>query len=186
MMVRDFIMILLIFISFNLFGQEKLTKIKIEKELEFKIPVSFTMLTPEEIINKYLSSNAPMAMYGNVRRTTEFGVTKSPTRWSEKDSEILLDFYKSSITSTYTKVHFHKETIVEMNGQKFMALEFTSSFKDTNSSALASQRSVNKYTNLYYALRNGSLYVFNFSAPAKEREKWKSTANNMMKTIKFL
>jgi len=168
-------------------GQGKLTKIKLEKELEIKVPASFTKLTSEEILNKYLSSNAPLTMYGNQERTVDFGITKSPTRWTEKDSGILLDFYKSSITSTYTEVLFDKEELEEIDDQIFIVLEFTSIYKDTGNSALgANGRAIKKYTYLAYAVREGGLYVFNFNAPARERTKWKTTANAILKTVKFL
>lgn len=167
-------------------AQDKLLKVKLEKEIEVRIPESFTLMTPQEVVSRYLSNSTPIAVYGNERRTVDFGVSKNSSRWTAKDSEILKDFYKASILSAYTEVKFFKEELTTYNGQTFIVFEFVSSFKDENSNAIATRSAVNKYTHIMYGLRNGSLYVFNFNAPAAERANWQKTADKMMQSVKFL
>ena len=168
------------------FGQEKLSKIKLEKELEVKIPASFSPLNGEEVARKYLSNSTPLMIYGNERRTADFGVSKNQTRWTARDTEILKDFYKASILSTYTSVNFLKEEIIDIGDQKFILFEFISVFKEEDKETLTGSSSVNKYTYLLYGLRNGNLYVFNFSAGANEKDYWRATVDKMMQSIKFL
>lgn len=185
-MKRFFVCLLICGMAFMGMAQEKLSKVKLEKEVEVRIPSSFTLMTPQEVISRYLSNSTPIAVYGNERRTTDFGISKNPSRWTAKDSEILKDFYKTSIVSAYTKVKFYKEELVTYNGQTFIVFEFVSSFKEENSNAIATRSAVNKYTHIMYGLRNGNLYVFNFNAPAAEREYWQSTVGKMMQSVKFL
>jgi len=167
-------------------AQVKLTKVKVNKEVEVRVPNTFTVLNPEEVLSRYLSNSTPMVVYGDQRRTTDFSISKNVTRWSAKDSEILIDFYKASILSTYTKVEFYKQEITEKNGQKFIVFEFLSTFKDQSKNAFGNSTAVRKYTYLLYGLRNGHLYVFNFSAPASEKDAWSKSADKMMQSIKFL
>ncbi|MGB3465601.1 MAG: hypothetical protein WBA74_10035 [Cyclobacteriaceae bacterium] len=168
------------------FGQEKLARLKLEKEVEVKVPVSFTPLTAEEIVSRYLSNSTPLVVYGNERRTADFGISKNPTRWTAGDSEILKDFYKASILTAYTDVVFSKEEVTEIGDQRYILFEFVSYFKEENNNSLVGSSSVSKYTYIMYGLRNGSLYVFNFSAPAKEKTYWQGTVDKMMQSIKFL
>lgn len=184
-MKKYFFLILICGIGMQVVAQEKLAKIKLDKELELKVPVSFTPLTKQEIVSKYLSNSTPLVVYGNERRTADLSVSKNETRWTAKDSEILKDFYKASIMSTYTEVSFLKEEIAEINGQKYIVFEFVSFFKDENNNSLTGNSSVSEYTYLMYGLRDGNLYVFNFNAPAREKDYWQATAEKMMQGIKF-
>lgn len=185
-MKRIFVCLLICCITHIGLAQEKLTKLRLNKEIEVKVPASFSPMSEQEIVSRYLSNSIPLAVYGNERRTSDFGISKNATRWSMQDSEILKDFYKASILSTYTEVKFFQEELVAYNDQVFILFEFQSYFKDEDSNAIATKSAVNKYTYIMYGIRDGSLYVFNFNAPATEREYWQKTVGKMMQSIKFL
>ena len=182
------IIVCLLLCSFAVAGvaQEKLTKLKLNKEIEVRVPASFSPMSEQEIVSRYLSNSTPIAVYGNERRTTDFGISKNATRWTMKDSEILKDFYKASILSTYNEVKFYKEELVAYNDQVFILFEFLSYFKEESENAISTKSAVNKYTYIMYGIRDGNLYVFNFNAPSNDREYWQKTVGKMMKSIKLL
>ena len=151
-----------------------------------KVPVTFSPLTPAEVVSRYVSNSTPLIVYGDQERVVDFSISKNPTRWKAGDAIILKDFYKASILSTYTKVDFAQEGLQEINGQEFIVFEFQSELKDDKPNAIGKIPVVRKYTYLLYALKNGQLYVFNFSAPGRDSERWKATAAKMMQSIKFL
>ena len=157
-----------------------------EKEIEVKVPVTFSPLTPAEVVSRYLSNSTPLVVYGDQERVVDFGISRNTTRWKAEDAVILKDFYKASILSTYTKVDFVQEGLKEINGQQFIAFEFQSEVKDKTPNAIGRIPVVRKYIYLLYALKNGQLYVFNFSAPGRDGQQWKDTAVKMMESIKFL
>ena len=181
-----FLLFCLCIFSHSYGQQPKLSKQRIEKEIEVKIPVTFSPLTPAEVASRYLSNSTPLVVYGDQERVVDFGISKNATRWKAEDAVILKDFYKASILSTYTTVKFTQEELKEINGQQFIAFEFQSEVKDDKPNAIGRIPVVRKYTYLLYALKNGQLYVFNFSAPGREGEQWKGTAAKMMESIKFL
>lgn len=161
-----------------------LKKTKLTDDISIELPQSFTPLAEQEISEKFISYRKPLAIYGDQARVIDFGVNVSMTSWSNEDLELMKRFFKSSIMNLYDSVIMITEDIREINGEQFAVFEFVSSVSGDENS-IVNVRNISKYTYLQYALINGKTLLFNFSSPARLRNKWAPVAEKMMQSIKI-
>lgn len=178
--MRYFLVALLAAFSLSAQGQ-KLARVKPAPNISVKLPKAFEPMTPEDREQRYQSARLPIALYTDVDRMAEFGINRAYSVWSEKDLELLEEFYQASILELYDKVNFLSKGIREVNKKRFVYFEFESVVYPENKF----QRAISKYTYLMYAVSGGTTYVFNFTSEKSMQAKWQPVAREVMASIKL-
>ena len=178
------IILISIFISLLLFPpQTKLVKINIAGDIIVSIPESFTVMTPEDVNQRYKSYRKPIALYTDPSRLVDFGVNFAFSKWAVGDLEILGKFYKSSLLNLYTEVEFINEGMKSINGKEYVHFEFISTISSTEDNSMVILKPIKKYTQLLYTVDKGRTIIFNFSCPADQQLLWQSDASRIMASV---
>ncbi|MFQ3576670.1 MAG: hypothetical protein SNJ77_09565, partial [Cytophagales bacterium] len=90
---------------------QKSQKITLDKNVSVVLPSGFYVMSDEDIARKYPSYRKPLAMYTNSDRLVDFGYNVTNGVWGN-DIELLRKFYRSTISNTFTKVTFLKDTVI--------------------------------------------------------------------------
>lgn len=162
----------------------ELKKVQVNKDIQLSLPEDFTAMSEQDIQAKYISYRSPIALYTNPSRTVDLGINLSVTHWEPHDLALLQEFYENSIRTLYTQVEFLKKDIETVNDIRYAVFEFVSTVTDEESIVNRTQ-AISKYTLIYYAIVNNKTILFNFTCPAKDREIWQDTAQEIMNSIKI-
>jgi hypothetical protein len=114
----------------------------------------------------------------------DFSVNFSVSKWQSSDLELVQSFYKSNIANLFDNIEFLSESIEEINDRKYIVFEFTSSISEAQS-VLRQGASIKKYYYIQYTLMQGSVLIFSFSTPQRIMNEWRSTAGEIMHTVKI-
>ncbi|GAL84661.1 hypothetical protein CHU_0110 [Sporocytophaga myxococcoides] len=152
--------------------EQKLVQTKLVDGISIGLPKDFYVMTDDDIATKYPSTKKPLAMYTNIDRLVDFGLNVTKSRIPGTDLSVIKDFYKATILQTYDKVTFIQDTILPVNGKRLIAFEFVSVSEGTK-----------KYSFIQYALVNGFIYIFNYTAPENLRAQWQPIVRESMNTI---
>jgi len=159
---------------------DKMVKVKISEKVNCLLPENFYPMTDGDIVTRMPTNKKPIAAYTDESRLVDFVVTSATSRWRSEDIAIAKDFYKASITHLYDEVDFIKEEIVTINKKQFAAFEFTTLVRGDD----LSKKSVRKYAYVQYTIVDYQTMVFAFNAPYRIRDKWASTAQDIMNSLK--
>jgi hypothetical protein len=165
------------------FQQVKLVKTKVNDAITIYLPQDFTAMSSADIERGFESAKLPVAEYTDFSRAVDLGINVAYSQWNPEDLEIMRSFYKSNILGLYDEVQFIKEDTEEINGRIYAVFEFISSVYDDDDSINMSP--VSKYTRIQYTIVKGKTVLFNFTAPAREREKWEPVANQILQSVKI-
>lgn len=179
-----YFILLFLSLSFFAFQSVKFVKTKVDDNITLSLPQDFIPMSPEDLLNKYVSSKAPLAVYTDFNRSVDLGINVAYSRWNEEDLDIMQSFYKSNIMGLYDEVNFIKEGIEEINGRNFAVFEFVSSVNDEEGTTIT-QSSISKFVRIQYAIVNGKTILFNFSCPSRQKEKWSPIARQIMESVKI-
>jgi len=175
-------LLLLAFIGFSIEDTD-LKKVTIADDISVLLPESFTVLSEQEINDKYISYRKPLAIYSDPSRRVDFGVNVSVTSWGSDDLDLMKQFFRSNILNLYDEVEFVKEEVQEINGISYAVFEFISQVNPDKNSFRANN-AVKKYTYVQYALVNGKTLLFNFTAPFMIKDRWEGIAQEVMQSVK--
>ena len=174
---------LILVVTLTGFAPPKLTKIKISDGVTVSIPKSLSLMTPEDIVQRYPSVRSPLAAFTNKNRSADFSVNISATQWPDGNIELARKFFRAGITNLYDRVDFISEGIQIINKKKFIYFEFQSRVNG-NKMALGEQSPVYRYTYIQYFVEKDKALVFSFNCPKDLKEEWQPTVHAMMKTVK--
>lgn len=163
-------------------AQDKLKKRKIGAHVTMKIPESFIPMSERDMWQRVSSYRKALALYTDIDRLVELGVNHSFSIWEEGDYATMKDVYKASILELYDNVEFMKEELMIINKRTFLVFEFVSSVK-ADETDLTLRSPVEKYTYIQFSVFDGETYVFNFSAAKRLKDKWQSTAHEVMNSV---
>ena len=141
-------------------------------------------MSNEDRNRKYVSSKDPVAVYTDLSRTVDLGVNVAYSRWNQEDLEMMKSFYKSNIMGLYDEVQFITEEIKEINGKEFAIFEFVSQVIDDEGTTV-NQRAISKYVRIQYTIVKSKTVLFNFTCPARLKEKWAPVAKKIMESVKI-
>jgi hypothetical protein len=174
--------------SFSLIYAQKSEKPKateVTKGISVTFQIGFTVMTDDDIAQKYPTYKKPLAMYQANDKTADFGINFAVNRWNNRNLEVLKDMYRSTLLAVFTNVEFQKEgTIEKINGRDFILFEFISELKSENS---IDERtfSIKKYTYLAYTLYEKHILIFNFTCENKDKNPWIAKANEIIHSVKI-
>jgi hypothetical protein len=182
--MRQLFILLISCILFISFQQVKYVKTKVNDDISLLLPSEFTLMSQADLNTKYASSKAPIAVYTDYSRYVDLGVNVAYSRWNEEDLEIMKSFYKSNIMGLYNEVQFIKEDIENINGKDFAVFEFISSVYDEVGEA-PNQNAISKYVRIQYCISKSKTVLFNFSCPARQKDKWAPVAKQILESVKI-
>lgn len=174
--------LLILFFTFS--DSPKLVKVKLSKTVSASVPNTFTLMTDDELADKYPSSRKPVVMYISPDKQVDFGMNVASQKFPGSDLNILKDFYKANLYTLFNNVEIISEEIRNIKGQNFIKFEFTSEIKPEGKS-ITPVSSIRKYSYIQYTLYNDYLLIFNFSCPVSIKKDWEETASDIMKSIRL-
>lgn len=184
MRLKNQLTLILILLTATLIAQPALERVKVNKYISMKVPQDFVPMSQQELISRYVSARAPIAMYTSQDQQTDLGINETSNNWQGGDLEIIQSFYKASIANLFTEVDFIQEEIQTIGDRGFIVFEFVSKVSDENST-FGNGTSVSKYTYIVYTLFQEKVVLFNFTCPARLRQQWAAPVKEMMNSIRI-
>lgn len=162
-----------------------LVKTEVAPGVKVSLPADFVPMTNDDIARRYFTFRKPVAMYTSPDRSADFGFNVSNSQWRDTDLSIAKDFYLSTLQTMYTKVDFaQKGTLQTVNKRQYAVFEFVSEVVDEEEQSLTKGAVTRQYSYLEYTLRKGKVLIFNFTCPARARDKWQPTARAIMQSVR--
>lgn len=186
---------------------QKLKKTKINDNITVKIPENFLVMSDREYQQEFAGYRKPIAMYrSNVGKAT-FGINtalthapvgtrqtfvdnkgkmrKHQAEWSLNDLKMMKNLYKSTILRLHDGVRFKQDKIQTIRKRNFVVFEFVGVVKAEKKKLVGKAKgTLRQYSYLMYTVKEGKIYIFNFSCPAKELREWKSSVYKMMQSVR--
>ncbi|HET9055169.1 MAG TPA: hypothetical protein VFM90_13405 [Cyclobacteriaceae bacterium] len=162
----------------------KLVKVKISNEITAMLPKDFVPMGSLDFSQRYPSVRKPIGAYTNPEHEVDFSVNTSATSWPDANLEMAQKFFKSGVMNMFDRVEMIREGIHEVNGKKFIYLEFESRIKG-DQSTLGNSEAILKYSYLQYWVEPSRTLVFSFNCPARLKTDWQETADKIMKSVKL-
>lgn len=166
------------------FQSIKYVKTKVNDAITMSLPQDFTLMSPTDLNSKYVSSKAPIAAYTDFSGTVDLGVNVAYSRWNREDLEIMKSFYKSTIMGLYDEVQFINEDIREINGRNFAVFEFLSRVVDEEGTTI-NPGAISKFVRIQYTIVESKTVLFNFSCPARQKDRWAPIAKEILESVKI-
>ena len=182
--MKTFFILFISCVFFISFQQMKYVKTKVNDAISLLLPSEFSLMSQADLNTKYASLKAPIAAYTDFSRSVDLGVNVAFSRWNAEDLEIMKSFYKSNIMGLYNEVQFIKEEIENINGKDFAVFEFVSSVYNEEGTNL-NKSTISKYVRIQYTIVKGKTVLFNFSCPARQKDKWAPIAKEILESVKI-
>ena len=93
-------------------------------------------------------------------------------------------FYKSTIMGLYDEVQFINEDIREINGRNFAVFEFLSTVVDEEGTTI-NPGAISKFVRIQYTIVESKTVLFNFSCPARQKDRWAPIAKEILESVKI-
>jgi hypothetical protein len=190
MMRRKCILILLsfLFLTQVLAQSDAIVKYKRKsplKGLTLDLPSNFTIMTDDEMAERYPSYKKPLIMFISVDKKADFGINYSVNKWVNKNLDVLRDMYKSTLSMLFSEVEYIKEgEIVDIHGRKWILFEFYSTFREEkriDESTLLTR----KYNFLAYTLYKNKVIIANFNCSRADAPDYYKYARKIINSIKI-
>lgn len=165
------------------FGLPKMNKTKVAEGITISLPNTLSVMTPEDIVQRYPSVRSPLAAYTDLNRSADFSVNISATQWPDGNVEMAKKFFKAGIANLYDRVDFISEGVQTIHKKKYIFFEFESRVNG-NKMQLGEQSPVYRYTYIQYLVEKDKALVFSFNCPKDLRQDWQPTVHAMMKSLK--
>lgn len=162
----------------------KLVKVKISNEITVMLPRDFVPMGDLDFSQRYPSVRKPIGAYTNPDHEVDFSVNISATSWPDANLEMAQKFFKSGVMNMFDRVEFLSEGVHEVNGKKFIYLEFESRIKG-DQSTLGNADAILRYSYLQYWIEPSQTLVFSFHCPVRLKSDWQETAGKIMKSVKI-
>ncbi|MDX2195953.1 MAG: hypothetical protein NW207_06005 [Cytophagales bacterium] len=159
------------------------------KGISLMLPDSFVPMSDDDMAAKYPSYKKPLAVYTNESRTADFGVNFAANRWETKDLNMLKNFYLSTYKSLFKRIEYKAEgEIKRIKKRPFLVFEFISEFEDENApdeySKSTSKKVVRNYTLIQYTIVDKYIFIFHFTCPANDKNKYINLAHHTLASVK--
>ena len=93
------------------FSAPKLKLVKITDNISASLPQDFKVMPDDAIATKYPSHRKPLGAFTSPNGQIDFITSERPITFKKEDTKMLKDFYKSSITNTFSEVTFIRDEI---------------------------------------------------------------------------
>ena len=187
---------------------QKLKKTKVSDEITMKIPESFVVMSEKEFQQKFAGYRKPIAMYRHSVGRATFGINTAMTHapagtrqtfvdnkgkmrkhqaeWSLNDLKMMKSLYKSTILRLHNSVRFKQDKIETIRKRHFVVFEFVGVVQAEKKKIIGRAKgTLRQYSYLMYTVKDGKIYIFNFSCLAKDLQRWKVSVHKMMHSVKL-
>ena len=165
------------------FGQSKLKKTQISKEISVMLPRDFTPMPDDGIARRYPATTKPLAVYTSPNGQIDFSVTQKRSQFRAQDLNMLQEFYKANLLEKFTDVDFIREEIVDIKGEQYIVFEFVSKVADERGTTNLAP--VQKYSIIQYTIKGNQLMIFTMHAPFALKNDWQPTMRDVMSSIRI-
>ena len=183
MNMRYIAFLVIIMLAGATFGQTKLKKTQISKEISVMLPRDFTPMPDDGIARRYPATTKPLAVYTSPNGQIDFSVTQKHTQFRSRDLNMLQEFYKANLLEKFTDVDFIREEIVDIKGEQFIVFEFVSKVADERGTTNLAP--VQKYSLIQYTIKGNQLMIFTMHAPFMLKNDWQPTMREVMSSIRI-
>ncbi len=186
--MRSLVFLILVVWQFSAQAQVKLSKKQLTKGVSMSIPQNFVLANDDLLARKYFSPKKPTAVYTDPNAQVDVGINFTESYWHEDDIPMLKDLYRASLSATYTRVEFLKETVEYIHKRQYVVFEFVGILEDeAKENAVIEKRRgrVEHYNYLMYTVVNKKIVVANFNCPAKMRNAWQEQVPKMMQSLRI-
>lgn len=181
--VLEKIVLLVAFLVLSSFTGPKLMKITVAEGITARVPKDWRPMDDFDFRERYPSVRAPLAAYTNADRLVDFSINVSATQWPDGDAALAHEFFKASLYNFFDRVDIISEGVREINGKKFIYLEFESTVTGSKQN-MEYRESIMNYNYLQYLVEPKRTLSFSFHCPRRLRQEWQDTAHEMMDAIK--
>ncbi len=182
--MKKIVVLLLIIYSFSGLSQ-KLSTIKLDskEKISFRLPNDFILMGDQDRMKQVYSSKIPVAVFSNETQEVIFSINYNEMQWTEKDTELVYDFYNASVNNLFDKMEFIQNEIKEINGRTYIVFEVVGSIVENNH--FLSKGVKKRYAYIQYTSWNNQVLLFSFSCNERLKEKWEEEAQKIMGSIKI-
>jgi hypothetical protein len=164
-----------------LLAQESFKTIKaVDNKVSMSVPESFRPMTTEEMSQRLLSAKPPRLSLTDRYAAIDFTLTVAPTMWDARDLHLMKEFYKSTFYAVYDDIQMDEEALVTIKDRSFLIFKMSTMVAGENL-----KKPIYKYSYLAYTIIGNQLFIFNFSCPQSEKNRWVDTAEQIMQSIKI-
>jgi len=143
-----------------------------------ELPTVFAQMSDDDIAAKILSYKKPVAFFSDLSKQADLSVNKSNSKFREKDTQMLLSFYKANVRTLYDSINFTTSEVQTINKREYAVLEFDSEVKEKGKAP------IKKYNYIQYTIINKEVWVFSFTSSIQSKMIWKPVATKAMKSMK--
>ena len=183
MNMRYLAFLVIIMLAGATFGQSKLKKTQISKEISVMLPRDFTPMPDDGIARRYPAATKPLAVYTSPNGQIDFSVTQKNSQFRAKDLNMLQEFYKANLLERFTDVDFIREEIIDIKGEQYIVFEFVSKVADERGTSNLAP--VQKYSIVQYTIKGNQLMIFTMHSPFALKNDWQPTMREVMSSIKI-
>lgn len=152
---------------------ELITKQALGGKVQINLPVGFTVMEQEAVQKKYPQrAGRPLEVYTNADGSITVGLDHMDNKSSFEE----LPAYKKAFEAQFSKINgieFRRNEIKKVNGRDFILLEMITPIPDSKI-----------YNLMYITSFEGRLLLTTFNCTEEYLEDWKSTALQIMNSIK--
>lgn len=183
MNMRYLTFLIVIMLAGAAFGQSKLKKTQISKEIAVMLPADFAPMPDDAIARSYPATTKPLAAFSSPNGQIDFSVTQKRSQFRSRDLNMLQEFYKANLLEKFTDVDFIREEIVDIKGEQFIVFEFVSKMEDERGTT--NLRPVQKYSIIQYTIKGNQLMIFTMHAPFVLKNDWQPTMREVMNSVRI-
>ncbi|MEJ8803231.1 hypothetical protein [Pontibacter sp. H249] len=183
MNMRYLTFLVIILLAGATFGQTKLKKTQISKEISVMLPRDFTPMPDDGIARHYPATTKPLAVYTSPNGQVDFSVTQKRSQFRAQDLNMLQEFYKANLLEKFTDVDFIREEIVDIKGEQYIVFEFVSKVADERGTTNLAP--VQKYSIIQYTIKGNQLMIFTMHAPFVLKNDWQPAMREIMSSIRI-
>lgn len=184
-MKQTFIILLILLSQLAFAGGKKkikMVKTQVDKNVSLQLPEEFVVMSDNDIAKKYPAYRKPVATYTNSDRMIDFGFNVSNNRWGNNIA-LLKTFYRATIMQMYDKVDWIQDTIITHKKRNFIAFEFISETQGKETDRQLPP--ISYYHYVMYTLVKNEVYIFNYTVPIRQKDKWQEVGHIIMNSIKI-
>lgn len=170
------VFIIALMLSYSGFSQTTLKPQKVlSGGVEILVPTSFSLLPDDVIAKKYPRENRPTVVYGNPSATLNLVINHSQDGITPAELPDAFAGFSGYFDEVYPGIKWYTKEMQDINGKKFIVLEFQTPAADTEI-----------YNLMFMTEYQSRLLIFSFNCTKPEQEEWQEIATKIRKSVKFL
>jgi len=162
----------------------KIVRTKVHHNISIVVPQGFQAMDAAAVQGTFLSYRAPIAAFQYGTSPVYITINDSESRmFFDSDMAVMQKIYKSTIQNMYQTTQFLQEDTTLISGRSAIRFEFLGKFIQENPLQTGMENAKLIYNYMSYVRFGSRVFIFGFSAPAFQQDKWKPIAEEFMQNI---